>query len=82
MKNLSKSYVLLMALCLAASCSELKDDDHYGKSDSQISNNELKIVDVSSKDYIKGRSDLSSMNDLFVKQPVLSQQPSKLSIPF
>ncbi len=77
MKYLSKSYVLFMALCITASCSELKDDDHYGKSDSQISNNELKIVDVSSKDYISGRSDLSAMNDLFAKQGIYDELAKK-----
>ena len=77
MKYIAKSYVLLMALCLTTACSELKDDDHYGKADSQISNNELKIVDVSSKEYISSRGDLSAMNNLFTQQGIYDELDKK-----
>jgi len=66
-----------MALCLTTACSELKDDDHYGKADSQISNNELKIVDVSSKEYISSRGDLSAMNNLFTQQGIYDELDKK-----
>ena len=77
MKISLKSYIWLMALCVLTSCSELKDDDHYGKSETAISNNELKIVDVSSQDYINSRSDLSDMNSLFANQGIYDELNKK-----
>ncbi len=60
-------------LLLFVSCSELKDDDHYSRSDSQIANSELKIVDESSEQYIRSRSDLSQMNTLFEQQGIYDE---------
>ncbi len=62
---------------ILASCSELKDDDHYGNTDTQISNNELKIVSMSSQEYINSRSDLSGMNELFASQGIYDELSQK-----
>ena len=72
--------IMPCALCIVmmlASCSELKDDDHYGQSDSQIANDELKIVDMTSEDYMKSRSDLSGMNSLFQQQGIYDELHQK-----
>lgn len=63
------------------SCSELKDDDHYKNAESVINNAELKIVEMSSQQYIESRSDLSSMSQLFVSQGIYDelQQKGQLS---
>ena len=68
--------VLVLAF-FCASCSELKDDDHYGVNDSQIANEELKIVEMSSEEYIASRSDLSSMNALFQQQGIYQELNTK-----
>ena len=66
-----------MTMALLVSCSELKDDDHYGNANTDISNNELKIVNMSSQEYIKGRSDLSSMSSLFDSQGIYKMLDEK-----
>lgn len=77
MKTTSYFLISLLALGMAASCSELKDDDHYGNFDTQIANNELKIVTVSSEEYINSRSDLSDINDLFKSQGIYDELHKK-----
>ena len=77
MKNISHLWITLMALMALYSCSELKDDSHYGNADTPISNNELKIADVTSQEYIAGRSDLSSMNELFRSQGIYDELAKK-----
>ncbi|MBP5506979.1 MAG: hypothetical protein J6Y23_03910 [Prevotella sp.] len=77
MKTLYQSYMMILAIGLMASCSELKDDDHYGKADTPISNNELKIVNVSSQEYISSRDDLSEMNGLFAGQGIYEELNKK-----
>ncbi len=72
-----KSFLMLAVVVAVASCSELKDDDHYGNSDTQISNSELKIVEMSSENYIRSRSDLSSMNTLFESQGIYEELNKK-----
>lgn len=67
----------LLAFGLLVSCSELKDDDHYGNYDTQIANNELKIVNVSSEEYINSRSDLSGINELFRSQGIYEELNKK-----
>ncbi len=64
-----------------SSCSELKDDDHYSQAESAIANDELKIVEQSSEQYMQSRSDLSSMNELFKQQGIYDelQQKGQLS---
>ena len=57
-------YALCIGVVMAA-CSELKDDDHYKTADSPISNAELKIVDMTSEQYLQSRGDLSQMSQLF-----------------
>ena len=68
---------MILAIGLMASCSELKDDDHYGKADTPISNHELKIVNVSSQEYISSRDDLSVMNGLFAGQGIYEELNKK-----
>lgn len=72
---------LLLAAMLFTACSELKDDDHYKNAESVISNAELKIVDMTSQQYIESRSDLSSMSQLFASQGIYDelQQKGQLS---
>lgn len=80
MKRYEKSVRLYLGICLAfclGACSELKDDDHYGLSDSKISNDELKIVEMTSEEYIQSRSDLSSMNGLFQQQGIYQELQEK-----
>ena len=77
MKTINQSYILLMALGMLVSCSELEDNDHYGNSETTISNNELKIVDMTSQQYIDSRSDLSSMNSLFASQGIYKELDEK-----
>lgn len=70
-----------IALCLAVcnivaatgACSGLKDDDHYAKADSAISNSELKIVELSTEQYMQSRSDLSAMDALFRQQGIYDE---------
>ena len=71
---------MFLAIGLLASCSELKDDDHYGKADTPISNNELKIVNVSSQEYISSRGDLSEMNGLFAGQGIYDELNKKAQL--
>lgn len=77
MKTIKTSFLLLLSMLLAASCSELKDDDHYSNTETPISNNELKIVEMSSQAYINSRSDLSSMNNLFASQGIYDELAEK-----
>ena len=77
MKTIRNTFIMLLALGIAASCSELEDDNHYGNSDTVISNNELKIVNISSAEYIKSRSDLSSMDQLFQAQGIYDELQKK-----
>ena len=77
MRTIYKTTILLLTLFVAASCSELEDDDHYGNSDTAIANNELKIVNSTSEEYIKGRADLSSMSQLFQSQGIYEELSRK-----
>ncbi len=72
--------MMFLAIGLLASCQELKDDDHYGKADTPISNNELKIVNVSSQEYISSRGDLSEMNGLFAGQGIYDELNKKAQL--
>ena len=68
------------AFCLAfslSSCSDLKDDSHYGSAQTAIDNAELKIVNESSEQYLKGRSDLSIMTELFTNQGIFDELKKK-----
>lgn len=77
MKTIIKPFIALVVMGVTVSCSELKDDNHYGKTDTEIANNELKIVDVTSEEYINGRSDLSNMNELFKSQGIYDELDKK-----
>ena len=65
MKNVFKIMALCMVALPFAACSELDDDDYYKNTSSSVQNDEMKIVNMSSEEYIKSRSDLSDMNALF-----------------
>ena len=77
MKTIYQYSIWLMAAVLAVSCSELEDNDHYGNSDTPIANNELKIVDMTSQEYISSRSDLSEMNNLFSTEGIYDELKQK-----
>ena len=64
-------------LSMIASCSELKDDDHYSQAESTIANEELKIVEQTSEQYMQSRNDLSSMNELFRQQGIYDELHQK-----
>lgn len=68
---------LLLAGFVLASCSELEDKDHYSDTDSRITNKELKIVEQTSEQYIRNRSDLSSMSNLFEEQGIYKELQEK-----
>lgn len=72
-----KLFNFFIAAMLMAACSELKDDDHYKTADSPISNAELKIVDMTSKQYMQSRSDLSQMSQLFDQQGIYKELKEK-----
>lgn len=67
-------FVLGMVL---ASCTELSDDDHYKNADTNIANHELKMVTQTSEQYMKSRSDLSMMNELFKEQGIYDELNEK-----
>lgn len=77
MNTLNKLFTIILVAGMTTACSELKDDDHYKVSDSAISNAELKIVDMSSQQYLESRSDLSSMNQLFANQGIYKELQAK-----
>lgn len=68
---------LSISVALLTACSDLKDDDHYKVTDSVISNAELKIVDMTSEQYLKSRSDLSQMNQLFTEEGIYKELDEK-----
>lgn len=72
-----KLFNFFIAAMLMAACSELKDDDHYKTADSPISNAELKIVDMTSEQYMQSRSDLSQMSQLFDQQGIYKELKEK-----
>lgn len=77
MKGINKILILLLGVFAVTSCSDLDDDNHYSNSQTEIQNDELRIVDVSSEDYIKSRSDLSDMNALFEQDSIYDQLRAK-----
>ena len=77
MKTFNKLFTILLTAGLTTACSELKDDTHYKESDTPIANAELKIVDMSSQQYLQSRSDLSSINQLFTAQGIYTELEEK-----
>ena len=67
----------LLVLVAFASCSSLEDNDHYGKSATDILNDELKIVNMSTQDYIASRADLSDMSNLFQSEGIYDNLAAK-----
>jgi hypothetical protein len=55
---------------VVVSCANLEDDTHYKQADSEIANEELKIVGLGSREYMAQRGDLSQMNQLFEQQGI------------
>lgn len=76
-KTIITKALLLSVLTVAVACSELKDDEHYSNTETPISNQELKIVNMTSQEYINSRSDLSSMNTLFANQGIYEELSKK-----
>lgn len=77
---ITKISKIICAICVIggiSACNELKDDDHYKEADFVISNAELKIVDVSSQEYMQSRSDLSSISQLFASQGIYDELQKK-----
>lgn len=70
MKGIFKIVIALIGVVAFTACSDLDDDSHYGGNASRIENDEMKIVNMSSEEYIKSRADLSSMNGLFERDSV------------
>lgn len=81
--NIRISRLALHASCFAfmalgfAACSELEDNDHYKDSSTIIENAELKIVNVSSEQYMSGTAELSEMNKLFEEQGIYKELSKK-----
>lgn len=81
--NISISRWLFRTSCAAmmtfafASCSNLEDNDHYGNGSTVINNNELKIVNMSSAEYMNSRADLSDMSNLFKENGIYSELNKK-----
>ncbi len=76
MKRISL-FASIVAALLLSSCSQLEDNDHYGDSSTSISHQELKIVDVTSQEYMAGRADFSKMNELFAKMGIYDELQEK-----
>lgn len=74
---LAKLPLLLLSFSLVVACSDLKDDDHYSNQQTQIQNQELKIVNQSSEEYIKSESSLSKMNQLFIDNGIYTELNKK-----
>ena len=68
---------MLSLFIFMVACSDLKDDDHYNKQQTEIQNKELKIVDMSSEEYIKSESSLSKMNQLFIDNGIYTELNKK-----
>lgn len=77
MKILNKIMLFAVVVGVNAACASLEDDEHYEKSDSDVQNEELTITNESSETYIKGRSDLSKMNELFIQDGIYDELKDK-----
>lgn len=77
MRSVLKIFIALLGAAAMTACSGLDDDSHYSSRESRIENGEMKIVDMSSEQYIKSRGDLSSMDGLFEKDSVYDRLRKK-----
>ena len=66
-----------MSVVLTSACSELKNDDYYKNSKTDILNQELKIVNESSLDYLNSRSDLSKMTTFLKDDSIFDKLDAK-----
>lgn len=73
----TKLSVAFMALMPMWSCTELEDMDHYDNASTIIENSQLEIVNVSSEEYIKSRTDFSNMTQLFTEQGIFEELKEK-----
>lgn len=78
-----KKYVFTLLLLLSAaavsltSCSELSDESHYNDNKTTINNDELKIVNMKSRAYLKTRADLSAMTQFLEKDTIFDKLDKK-----
>lgn len=77
LSHLAMVALAAMAVPVMTGCNDLDNDDHYSESSTAIDNPELKIVTQSSEDYIKSRSDVSSMHQLFVDNGIYEELKTK-----
>lgn len=70
------SCAAFMSLAFTA-CSELEDNDHYKAGSTVINNSELKIVNMSSEQYLGSVESLSDMNKLFEEQGIYDELKKK-----
>lgn len=77
LSRLAVAAAAVMALPLWVGCSDLEDDDHYANSSTEIRNPELKIVTVTSEDYIKSQSSFSDMYDLLNSADIFTELRNK-----
>jgi hypothetical protein len=77
MKTLNKIIILCLTVALTSACSELKNDDYYKDSKTDILNQELKIVNESSLDYLNSRSDLSKMTTFLKGDSIFDKLDAK-----
>lgn len=73
----AKLSLLLLSFAFVVACSDLKDDDHYSNQQTKIQNQELKIVNQTSEEYIKSESSLSKMNQLFIDNGIYEELNKK-----
>jgi hypothetical protein len=77
MNTFNKILLFCLSAAITSACSELKDDDHYKDSKTEILNDELKIVDESSLDYLNSRSDLSKMTTFLKNDSIFDKLNAK-----
>ncbi|MDE6395001.1 MAG: fasciclin domain-containing protein [Duncaniella sp.] len=77
LSRLAVAAAAVMALPLWVGCSDLEDDDHYASSSTEIRNPELKIVTVTSEDYIKSQSSFSDMYGLLNSADIFTELRNK-----
>lgn len=77
LSHLAMAALAAVAVPAMTGCNDLDSDDHYSKSSTTIDNPELKIVSQSSEEYIKSRSDVSSMHQLFSENGIYDELRTK-----
>lgn len=75
--RLALAAAAVLALPLWVGCSDLDDDDHYGNSNTEIRNPELKIVSQTSEEYIKSQDAYSEMYQLLTAADIFNELREK-----